>query len=131
MIAVRIEEASNDLNRRLPGFAISRDRHYQLSNRVAFTWRIASLGLPVVLLFLGFTGDEGLRPEGREPFVDDADWHAAFADYMVGSVPIEALDRWIEFESGGRMLISSRSLPVIEQSPPAARKLDEWRGASY
>ena len=33
---------------------IGRDSHYQLSNRFAWSWKLASLGMPVVLVYLGF-----------------------------------------------------------------------------
>ena len=36
------------------GWTISRDSHYQLSNRFAWSWKLASLGVPVVLVYLGF-----------------------------------------------------------------------------
>ena len=35
-------------------WGISRDSHYQLSNRFAWAWKLASLGVPVVLVYLGF-----------------------------------------------------------------------------
>jgi len=35
-------------------WGISRDSHYQMSNRFAWSWRLAELGYPVVLVYLGF-----------------------------------------------------------------------------
>lgn len=35
-------------------WGISRDHHYQLSNRIAWAWRLAHLGTRVVLLYLGY-----------------------------------------------------------------------------
>lgn len=49
-----INEARSALEPYLPGINISRDSNYQLSNRIAFAWKIASLGIPVVLCYLGF-----------------------------------------------------------------------------
>lgn len=49
-----IEDASVAWNQMLPGFALSYDCHYQMSNRFAFAWKVASLGTPVVLVYLGF-----------------------------------------------------------------------------
>lgn len=37
--------------------AISARTHYQLSNRVAWAWRLAQHGVPVCLFYLGFIGD--------------------------------------------------------------------------
>ena len=34
---------------------ISHESHYQLANRLAFACKITSLGIPTVLVYLGFT----------------------------------------------------------------------------
>jgi hypothetical protein len=36
---------------------LTADSHYQLANRLASAYKVASAGIPVVLLYLGFTGD--------------------------------------------------------------------------
>src|SRR5688572_26868453 len=59
-IGAAIEEARAVLNGIRPGVAISRDSHYQFSNRVAFAWKLATLGVPTALVYLGFTGDTGI-----------------------------------------------------------------------
>ena len=97
---------------------ISRDSHYQLANRLAFTWKLATLGIPVMLLYLGFTGDDGIRVAGR-PFADDADWRNAFNAYVSDAVPLSMFDRRLEVGSTPIWLVS-RSRPVIEVSPPRA-----------
>ena len=57
-----------------PDVRLDRDSHYQLANRLAFKWKLATLGIPVVLLY--FTGrDEGIADAG-EPILDDAHWQA-------------------------------------------------------
>jgi len=91
---------------------ISRDSHYQLANRLAFTWKLASLGIPVVLLYIGFTGKDGIR----KPFADDANWQDAFGKYTENTVPIELFDKRLEVESTPMWLIS-RSRTIIELSP--------------
>lgn len=98
--------------------SISRDSHYQLANRLAFTWKLASLGIPVVLLYLGFTGDEGIRDAG-EPFADGAGWQNAFGKYVSNTIPIELFDKRLEVGSTP-MWLMSRSQPVIEVSPAPA-----------
>ena len=35
-------------------WSLSRDNRYQMSNRFAWSWKIAELGYPVVLIYLGF-----------------------------------------------------------------------------
>jgi hypothetical protein len=48
-----IAEAARDLQS-ITGryWKISRDKHYQISNRFAWSWKLAQLGIPVVLLYL-------------------------------------------------------------------------------
>ena len=46
-------------------WALSRDSHYQLSNRFAWAWKLASLGIPVVLVYLGFLNAVEMTDRGR------------------------------------------------------------------
>lgn len=94
--------------------AIVRDSHYQLANRLAFTWKLATLGIPVVLLYLGFTGDEGIRDVGQ-PFTDDFEWQQAFERYIKDIFPTDLVNKRLEIESVPVWLLS-RSRPVIEIS---------------
>lgn len=98
---------------------ITRDSHYQLANRLAFTWKLGMLVIPVVLLYLGFTGDEGIRDAG-EPFSSDADWQKAFRQYTETTVPNELFDRRINLGPSPVWLVS-RSRPIIEVSAPPRR----------
>jgi hypothetical protein len=73
-ISAAIEEARRDLSRHAQGVNISSAHWYQFSNRVAFAWKLASEGIPTVLIYLGFTGDGGMkyrstpfRDHGRQP----------------------------------------------------------------
>lgn len=54
-------------------WSLSRDAHYQLSNRFAWSARLASLGVPVVLVYLGFLRAEEMSDRGR-PFATPEDW---------------------------------------------------------
>jgi hypothetical protein len=98
--------------------SISRDSHYQLANRLAFTWKLGTLGIPVVLLYLGFTGDEGIRDAG-EPFTDDADWRTAFSQYADGVVPLELFERRHDL-GAAPVWLSLRGRDVIEESRPVS-----------
>lgn len=55
-IGTAIHEARDGLRRVTDDIQISIDRDvcYQMSNRLAFAWKLASLGIPVVLIYLGF-----------------------------------------------------------------------------
>lgn len=104
-IGEAIAEANAGLNRILSGWALSRDSHYQLANRFAWAWKIASLGVPVALVYLGFLragemGDQGL------PFADRSAWEQCVRDHSSGVVPAAA---W-----GSRLVVGQVALwPLI------------------
>jgi len=96
---------------------IDRDSHYQLSNRIAFTWKLASLGIPTVLVYLGFLGDSGIA-DVAPPFADHADWHKAFWGYAAPIVPEELFERSLDTgNTPAWFLIRSRQ--ILEMSPRA------------
>ena len=64
---------------------ISRDDHYQLSNRFAWSWKLASLGIPVVLLYLGFLNAQDMACDGRL-FRCEAEWERVMKEYCEGIV---------------------------------------------
>ena len=117
-IGAAIDEACTGWRQVDPRFDIRLTSHYQLANRLAFTWKLASLGIPVVLIYLGFTGDEGIRDAG-EPFADDADWQTAFRQYAATTVPLDLLDRRLDIGPAPVWLLS-RSRRVLAQSSAAA-----------
>jgi hypothetical protein len=94
---------------------ISRDSWYQLSNRVAFAWKLASEGVPTVLIYLGFTGDGGIR-KAEVPLEDNAHWNA-----VVSSQPVLPSHLWEarHYVNGNDLWFLLRSIPCLEQSPPA------------
>jgi hypothetical protein len=55
---------------------ISRDSHYQMSNRFAWSWKLADLGVPVVLVYLGFLKADDMCKPGELPLADAAAWEA-------------------------------------------------------
>jgi len=115
-IGLAIEEANAALNKKFTGINISRDRNYQLCNRIAFAWKIASLGLPVVLMYLGFTGDEGIAYVG-EPIKNHAHWEKLMQLYTSGLLPKGFSERWVDCGPASfRMIV--RSQHVLEPSFP-------------
>ena len=116
-IADAITEAREGFVRSGYYIDIDRDRHYQLSNRLAFTWKLATLGIPTVLVYLGFTGDKGISDAG-EPFRDEAHWKEVFRAYAAG-VKVASL-----FEQERPIVVNGtaiwcliRARPVLENSP--------------
>jgi hypothetical protein len=54
-------------------WALSRDHHYQMSNRFAWSWKLTELGYPVVLVYLGFLQ----AAEMNGPFETALQWENA------------------------------------------------------
>jgi len=105
-IGEAIREANQALNKVQPGWNLSSENHYQLCNRFAWSWKLASRGVPVVLVYLGF-----LRAgEMRDPLPDEHSWEMALRDYAQGIVPDSV---W-----GGELLIDG--VPII----PLVRALE-------
>jgi hypothetical protein len=119
-IGLAINQACVALQRINVTTAISRDSHYQLSNRVAFAWKLASLGVPTVLVYLGFLGDEGIRDAGA-PFTDSAHWEATFAEYAHAMVPKDLFERRIDCGAAPAWF-QVRSKHIIEVSPTQLSK---------
>ena len=62
-------EADHALNGVLPGWSLSRDSHYQLANRFAWAWKLADMGLPTILIYLGFLNAAEMKDQGHH-FID-------------------------------------------------------------
>jgi len=114
-IGQAIEEARSALETEIPGIKISRDIHYQLSNRVAYSWKLASLGVPVLLVYLGFIGDQGISDVG-DPLTDVSMWESTMQDYIKPVLPTQFLSRWIPCVRS-QMCVIIRSRQILEQSP--------------
>ena len=96
--------------------AISQKSHYQLSNRIAFAWKLASLGIPTVLVYLGFCGDDGIRDAG-EPFRDEAHWNETFAQYAHTLVPQGLFNQRLDCGKAPAWFLV-RARDVLEVSAP-------------
>jgi len=102
-IEKRIKEACDNLNISTNGFNVSINKHYQLSNRVAFSWKLNQLNIPVVLLYLGFTGDNYFK----DYFTDKIHWEKEFKHYLEGVVPFSFLN-----SSSSEFLFIHSSIPI-------------------
>lgn len=71
---------------------ISRDSHYQISNRFAWSWKLAELGIPVVLVYLGFLAAHEMSDQGR-PLVTADEWTGLVMDQSKGLFPGEVWNR--------------------------------------
>ncbi|NJL06375.1 MAG: hypothetical protein HC911_16015 [Chloroflexaceae bacterium] len=85
-ITTCLREASTALNALHHGWQLSTASHYQLANRFAWSWKLASLGVPVVLVYLGFLQAAEMTDRGM-PFADAAAWEQTIRQYSRGSAP--------------------------------------------
>jgi hypothetical protein len=100
--------------------AFTIESHYQLANRLAFAWKLASLGLPVALLYLGFYGDSGLTAA----FTCPADWEEVFTAYA--SSILDNAGHEAHFVIGqAPVWILTRSRKVLSDSPSVAGMIKE------
>lgn len=111
-IGASIELANHALNAIAPGFKLSRDAFYQVSNRMAWGWRLASLGVPVTVLYLGFVQDPYWP---KDQFESNEDWMQAARSYLGNVVPVDVLDQRLKCSERGSLLISAAALPA---TPP-------------
>ncbi len=113
-IGQAIEEARATLDAIAPGMRISRDSHYQLSNRVAWSWKLASIGVPVVLVYLGFIGDIAFT----DYFRDNDEWLKVMRAYARGVLPADFEGKHIDCGDASMQLVL-RPRPVLKVSPSA------------
>lgn len=111
-ISAAIDSARSALEPQLPGISISRDRYYQLSNRLAFAWKLASYGIPTVLLYLGFTGDSGMSA----PLRDEAVWQALFRRHLAAVCPSGIAEEPVR-TGAAEFWVLCRAKRVLEPSP--------------
>ncbi|MCC8953135.1 hypothetical protein H8B02_06530 [Bradyrhizobium sp. Pear77] len=114
-IAAAIAEANTNLRINSPDIRLSRDSNYQLSNRIAFAWKLASMGIPTALLYLGFIGDENIATDPHH-FLTPSDWQAAFDLYSAKHLPVAYQGQRINCGAASFWLLV-RSLRVLKQSP--------------
>ena len=101
-IGAAIAEANAALNGALPGWSLSRDHHYQISNRFAWAWKIAAdCQMPVVLVYLGFLNATDMAPAGHL-FKTPADWERTMREHARGVIPGVAWDK--PTDASGTML---------------------------
>ncbi len=86
----RIGNAIAEANRKFQpttanNWNLSRDSHYQLSNRFAWSWKLASLGVPVVLVYLGFLNAQDMACESPI-FKSKADWERVLKKYCENTI---------------------------------------------
>ena len=96
---LRIDWAIRDASVALAGdtgltWALSRDWNYQMSNRFAWAWKLTDLGIPVVLVYLGFLNASEMQDRGK-PLAHAADWESIVKRHSQALFPAEVWgQRW-------------------------------------
>lgn len=111
-ITAAIKEAAIDLARHTPGVKISSKAWYQFSNRIAWAWKLASLGMPTALVYLGFTNDERIA---LDPLKGDDHWRDVIISNTEHIFPAALWDRPLDVR-GTPLWFLLRSRPCIRQS---------------
>ena len=71
-------------------WSLSRDTHYQMSNRFAWAWKLAELGIPVILTYLGFIDCEEMRNgKTSQPIASLKEWEELVRDHSRPLFPSE------------------------------------------
>jgi len=74
-------------------WALSRDWNYQMSNRFAWAWKLTELGIPVILVYLGFLKAYDMSKPGEVPFADAGTWEALVRSHSAPLFPGEVWNR--------------------------------------
>ncbi|MEO7967090.1 MAG: hypothetical protein ABIT38_24590 [Gemmatimonadaceae bacterium] len=99
-------------------WSLSRDWNYQMSNRFAWGWKLADLGVPVVMVYLGFLNAVEMSDRGK-PFADATNWQQLVMRHSCLLFPQEVWDkRWACGGEAFVPLIRSLMVPLPASSEP-------------
>ena len=98
----RIEHAIAEANaglREVTGspWRLSAEHHYQLANRFAWSWKLAKLKVPVVLVYLGFLDAVEMNDRGC-PFRSHDDWRNVMLDYCRDVIDMSCWERTLDVD---------------------------------
>lgn len=111
-IVSALGEANAGLQKATGGpWELSAEHHYQIANRFAWSWKLATLRVPVVLVYLGFLDAVEMTDKGN-PFGSDDDWRDVLLEYCRETIDAACWERTLDI--GGTPL-----LPLIRSDPQA------------
>lgn len=77
-------------------WALSRDWNYQMANRFTWAWRLVSMGIPTILVYLGLLDCQEMRTASQIPFSNHEDWRRLVEEHGAHLFPAGVWDhRWI------------------------------------
>ena len=71
------------------------DHRARVTNRFAWSWKLATLGVPVVLVYLGFLDTQEMTDK-EGPFGSDDDWREALLAYCRETVDTACWERTLD-----------------------------------
>ena len=89
-----MQEANNSLLAETKlSWSLSIEHHYQMSNRFAWAWKLTELGIPVILVYLGFLNAEEMCDQGV-PFADHRSWENLVKSQSTTLFPGNVWNNW-------------------------------------
>ncbi len=111
-----IAEASAGLREAAGGsWQLSAAHHYQLANRFAWSWKLARLQVPVVLVYLGFLDAAEMNDRGRL-FRSGDDWRGALQHYCQDVIDMSCWERTLDIDGTPILPLTRTCLQPFE--PP-------------
>ncbi len=106
-IAQAFDEANCNLHSATGGsWNLALTPRYQLSNRFAWSWKLASLGIPVVLVYLGFLKACEVTDLGQ-PFCSNEEWKCVLKEYGQDTIDNTCWEKHWDFSASFIPLIRS------------------------
>jgi hypothetical protein len=95
---------------------LSRDHHYQMANRFAWAWKVAQLGVPVILVYLGFLRATEMSDQWS-PLPHAEAWQDLVHGHSAPLLPVEVWGRrWTVNGQALVPLIRSLELPLCQDA---------------
>lgn len=98
---------------------LSTASHFQLSTHFAFAWKLADMGVPVILVYLGFLNVTELENENRLIFKNSAMWNKCVFEKTNKPLPEEIWDATFKFN--GTPLTVLRCTTSVDLPEPTGR----------
>jgi hypothetical protein len=119
-IDMALAEAMAGWNALMPGFVLSAKSHYQLSNRFAFAWKLATMSVPIVLVYLGFLDAKEMEWGDRVLLKNQAQWRDCVLERSKGTIPQAAWDRTFDVDGTPVTVLIRSAVVAIDVRLPAA-----------
>lgn len=96
---------------------LSRDNRYQMSNRFAMACKLTSIGLPIILVYLGFLNAKDMSRGNERPFDSSDQWRQAVLAHSSPILPPEVWNcRWTLHGRTFVPLIRSAEIPFDKRN---------------